>query len=133
MRFYCYTCSFQVAAVVCENCRHPTALSNLAGKVDGVVYCYGGCGLKYADFPLDLILPTPLWNRIAVGPPFDETQTKVEREGRGGVLCAACIVKRLAKLTHMTVVFLTTDAEQAIVEAEQRGYDRAIAEREPER
>lgn len=78
-----------------------------AGWVDGVLYCYGGCGRRYEDFPLDVILPTPLWNRIAVGPPFDETQQNIEREGRGGTLCAACIVERLAKLPGVSVAFLS--------------------------
>ncbi len=62
------------------------------------LYCFGGCGTRYEDFPCDLVLPTPLWNRIATGAPFDETQPNTEREGRGGVLCPACIVKRLAQL-----------------------------------
>ena len=81
-----------------------------AGVVDGVLYCYGGCGTRYVDLPLDVILPTALWNQIAVGPPFDETQTGIEREGRGGVLCARCIVERLAKLPGTTVAFITTDS-----------------------
>jgi hypothetical protein len=78
-------------------------------KTRKVVRCYGGCGLRYQDFGLDVILPTALWNRIAVGKPFDETQTDIERDGRGGVLCANCIVKRLAKLPGVTVAFLTTE------------------------
>ena len=60
-------------------------------------YCYGGCGTRYVDFPYDVHLPTPLWNRITVGAPFDDTQTNIEREGRGGVLCPRCIVKRLVR------------------------------------
>lgn len=80
-----------------------------AGVVDGVLYCYGGCGRRYADFGLDVMLPAALWNEIAVGPPFDETQLNIRREGRGGVLCANCIVERLAKLSGVTVAHLTTD------------------------
>lgn len=74
------------------------------GVVGDKLYCYGGCGRLYQDFPCDVILPTPLWNRIAVGPPFDETQTNIEREGRGGVLCPACIMERLANLPGTTVI-----------------------------
>jgi hypothetical protein len=81
------------------------------GFVNDVLYCYGGCGRRYEDFGLDVMLPTPLWNRIAVGAPFDETQTNIEREGRGGVLCAQCIVNRLLALPGVTVALMTTDAE----------------------
>jgi hypothetical protein len=73
-----------------------------AGLVDGVLYCYGRCGTRYSDFPRDLNLPTGLWNRIAVGTPFDESEQKIDREGRGGVLCPACIVARLAALPDCT-------------------------------
>ncbi len=94
------------------------------GFVGGVLYCYGGCGMRYADFPLDVILPTPLWNQIAVGPPFDETQQDIEREGRGGVLCAACIVKRLAALPGVTAALVTTEqaaeAERDTLKAQVR-------------
>lgn len=70
---------------------------------DGNLYCYGGCGTLYRDFARDVLLPTALWNRIAVGPPFDETPFHgVDREGRGGVLCPACIVSRLAVLPECT-------------------------------
>jgi hypothetical protein len=81
-----------------------------AGNVNGVLYCYGGCGRRYEDFGLDTILPTPLWNQIAVGPPFREPHPADEKEGRGGVLCAACIVLRLAKLPDTTVAHMTVDA-----------------------
>lgn len=81
------------------------------GNVGGVLYCYGGCGRRYEDFGLDVILPTALWNRIAVGAPFDETQTDIEREGRGGVLCAQCIIDRLKALPGVTVALLTTDLD----------------------
>lgn len=80
-----------------------------AGFVDGVLYCYGGCGRRYEDFPLDVILPNAMWNRIAVGYPFKAPHPDDEREGRGGVLCASCIVERLAKLPDVTVAFLSTD------------------------
>lgn len=82
-----------------------------AGVVDGVLYCYGACGMKYSDFPLDLIVPTPIWNEIATGAPFDETQPNVDREGRGGVLCAACMVARLSKLPGVTVALLSVDRD----------------------
>lgn len=76
------------------------------GFVDGVLYCYGGCDTKYSDFACDVLLPTPLWNRIAVGPPFDHAQVSVDREGRGGVLCPTCIIQRLAALPECTAVFV---------------------------
>ncbi|MGE0446332.1 MAG: hypothetical protein AB7P99_13970 [Vicinamibacterales bacterium] len=76
----------------------------VAGWHDGVLYCYGGCGTRYCDFAKDVVLPTPLWNRIAVGLPFDESQTNVDREGRGGVLCPACIIARLAALPDCTAI-----------------------------
>jgi hypothetical protein len=79
------------------------------GTVDGVLYCYGGCGRRYSDFGLDILLPTPLWNQIAVGPPFDEAQESIEREGRGGVLCVQCIVDRLATLPDVTAAFIGVD------------------------
>lgn len=79
------------------------------GSVDGVLYCYGGCGRRYEDFGLDVLLPTPLWNQIAVGSPFlDDTIDPVDREGRGGVLCAQCIVNRLALLQGVTAAFVDT-------------------------
>lgn len=81
-----------------------------AGLCNGVLYCYGGCGVRYSDFPCDLSLPTPLWNRIAVGVPFDELQQGVACEGRGGVLCPTCIIQRLAALPDCTVV--CADIEQ---------------------
>lgn len=66
--------------------------------------CYG-CGCADPDSPLDILLPTPLWNRIAVGPPFDESWD-ASREGRGGLLCVRCIVDRLSKLEGVTAVFM---------------------------
>jgi hypothetical protein len=80
-----------------------------AGNFNGVLYCYGGCGTRYQDFQRDVHLPTALWNRIATGAPFDETQENIEREGRGGVLCPACIVARLAALPDCTVICMTID------------------------
>lgn len=71
---------------------------------DGVLYCYGGCGTRYSDFPCDMLLPTPLWNRIAVGAPFDETYD-ASQEGRGGVLCPSCIARRLSDLHECTAIF----------------------------
>lgn len=81
-----------------------------AGVVGGELYCYGGCGRRYEDFGLDTILPTPLWNQIAVGASFREPHPADEREGRGGVLCAACIVLRLAKLPGTTVARMTVES-----------------------
>lgn len=108
-----------------------TAEARAAGWDDGMLYCYGGCGLRYMDFPCDVSLPTPLWNRIAVGAPFDEAQEGIEREGRGGVLCPACIVQRLAALPDCSVIGmdLGTDwrrlAQEAQVHATQSNAELA--------
>jgi len=48
------------------------------------------CGKPYADFPLDVVLPRGQW--LAIHP--DEN----------GVLCAACIVERAARVPGATVV-----------------------------
>jgi hypothetical protein len=54
-----------------------------------VVRCLD-CGKRYAEFPLDVVLPRSQW--LAIHP------------ADGGVLCAACIVKRAAKVPGATVV-----------------------------
>lgn len=94
------------------------------GYVDGVLYCYGGCGTKYRDFPCDFLLPTPLWNRIAVGPPFDHAQAGCEREGRGGVLCPTCIVQRLAALPECTAVFADIEDSRQQLAAHRAEVER---------
>ena len=48
------------------------------------------CGLDYSDFPMDVILPRAQWLEIH---PAD-----------GGLLCAACIVKRAAKVPRATCI-----------------------------
>jgi hypothetical protein len=48
------------------------------------------CGLPYTDFPLDVVLPRAQW--LAIHPQ------------EHGVLCAACIVKRAARVHNCTVV-----------------------------
>jgi hypothetical protein len=107
-----------------------------AGFYEGVLYCYGGCGTRYEDFPRDISLPTALWNRIAVGHPFDESQDNIYREGRGGVLCPTCIIRRLAALPECTVVFADIDsppinaaqAEIAALRVEQAQLQQREAE-----
>lgn len=91
----------------------------IAGWHDGELYCYGGCGTRYSDFLRDVSLPTPLWNRIAVGLPFDESgdpqhPTNRGKEGRGGVLCPTCIITRLAALPDCTVIFVDIDQPAAL-------------------
>lgn len=56
----------------------------VSGGVAGPAACLD-CGLPYADFPLDLNLPRAQW--LAIHP-----------EGENGLLCAACIVRRAAKI-----------------------------------
>ena len=58
------------------------------------------CGLAYDDFPLDLLLPRSQWLEIH---PTD-----------GGVLCAACVVARAAKVPGATAV-------HAVIEIAPRG------------
>jgi len=48
------------------------------------------CGLDYSEFPMDVLLPRAQW--LAIHP--DEH----------GLLCAACIVRRCAKLPNATCV-----------------------------
>ena len=52
----------------------------------GDLMCAGGCGLAYKDFGYDVLLADDLWNQIS------------PRGDGSGVLCAICMVKRLAAL-----------------------------------
>jgi hypothetical protein len=54
-----------------------------------VVACLD-CGLPYSEFPLDVVLPRSQWLDI--------------HPAEHGVLCAACIVKRAAKMPGATCV-----------------------------
>lgn len=66
-------------------------LEAIAEKLDqGVVRCEG-CGLSYGSFPLDVIVPDDQWEAIT------------GHSDGGGILCAACIVNRGAKLPGVTV------------------------------
>jgi hypothetical protein len=51
-----------------------------------------GCGKLYRDFPLDVTIPDDQWLAIQGRP--------------GGVLCAACIVERGARLPGVTAARL---------------------------
>jgi hypothetical protein len=82
------------------------------GNYRGTLYCYGGCGRRYADFGLDILLPTWLWNQVATGFPFG-TEPVSQTEGRGGVLCTQCIVNRLAILPGVTAVYLDIEDKRA--------------------
>lgn len=53
------------------------------------------CGLRYEDFPLDVVLPRGQWLLIH---PADD-----------GVLCARCIVVRAAKLPGVTVCHMVIE------------------------
>lgn len=55
------------------------------------------CGMSYLDFPMDVVLPNDQWALIS------------GRDDGGGILCAACIVKRAAKLKRFTVVKMTLE------------------------
>ena len=98
------------------------------GLHEGTLYCYGGCGTRYSDFLRDVHLPTPLWNRIAVGAPFDETQTDIDREGRGGVLCPRCIVARLSALPDCTVITMGIDDWVERGTAPEKDIERALSD-----
>ena len=56
------------------------------------------CGRPYATFDLDVILPDEQWKQICPKP--------WDGAGTGGLLCAACIVKRGAALLGVTVAKL---------------------------
>ena len=49
------------------------------------------CGLDYSDFPIDVLLPRHQW--LTIHP-------------NNGLLCAACIVKRAAKVRGAIVVHM---------------------------
>ena len=52
------------------------------------------CGKPYEDFPLDVVLPDDQWERVCP---------------EGGVLCAACLVKRAANLPRVLVMRATLE------------------------
>ena len=56
------------------------------------VYCED-CGKSYSSFPLDVVIPDEQWRAIGF-------------QDEGGILCAACIVNRGARLTGVTVAKL---------------------------
>jgi transcriptional regulator with XRE-family HTH domain len=53
--------------------------------------CCMDCGMSYLDFGLDVALPDEQWALVS------------GRDDGSGILCAACIVKRAAKLPGITV------------------------------
>lgn len=116
------------APPVKEQADNFTEPASIKGWHNGTLYCYGGCGTRYVDFPSDVSLPTPLWNRIAVGEPFDETQPNVEREGRGGVLCPSCIMARLAALPDRTVICANIETQPDLPASEGTRRDLAQLE-----
>ena len=63
--------------------------------------CCGDCGLPYAEFPLDVVLPDSQWATI------------IGRTDGGGILCARCIVVRGAKIQGVTVARLQFDMPNA--------------------
>lgn len=62
------------------------------GKMTGPVTC-ADCGMPYADFPLDVVIPDDQWRAIGF-------------EHGGGILCAGCIVRRGSKLPGVAVAKL---------------------------
>jgi hypothetical protein len=53
------------------------------------------CGMPYAHFPMDVVVPDDQWTQIT------------GRTDGGGVLCVACIVRRASKLPGIRVAKLT--------------------------
>lgn len=51
------------------------------------------CGKSYRSFPLDVVIPDDQWRAIGF-------------QDEGGILCAACIVNRGARLSGVTVAKL---------------------------
>lgn len=77
--------------------------------VNGVLVC-AGCKKPYRDFPLDVVIPDDQWLAI---------------NGRdGGVLCAACIVERGAKLPGVTVARLVFDSPSSKSQARRHAAMR---------
>jgi hypothetical protein len=55
------------------------------------------CGKPYSDPDwIDCTLPDDQWLKIHPG-------------GEGGVLCGACMLKRISKLEHVTVIYMYID------------------------
>lgn len=66
-------------------------LSDLLAKPVGCM----DCGMSYLDFPMDVVLPDDQWALVS------------GRDDGGGLMCAACIVKRGAA-TWVLILSLTT-------------------------
>lgn len=79
---------------LCEAARQPEITKE---HDEPPLYCHGGCGKEYSEFPLDVVLPDELWRKIAPQP-----------DGHG-ILCADCILTRLRDSLGATVAFLTIE------------------------
>ncbi len=55
------------------------------------------CGMSYLDFGVDVVLSDEQWALVS------------GRDDGSGILCAACIVKRAAKLEQFTVALMTLE------------------------
>src|SRR5688572_18140783 len=53
------------------------------------------CGMPYSEFPLDVLLPRPQWLEI--------------HPDENGLLCAACIVRRCARIPGVTACHLIVE------------------------
>ena len=71
----------------------------------GILYCGGGCGKEYRNFPADMLIQDDLWKLIC--------PTPWDGKGTGGVLCPNCICERLIDL-GMTRVEVIVDATELI-------------------
>jgi len=71
----------------------------------GELYCGGGCGIKYQDFPADMLIQDGLWKLICPKP--------YDGHGSGGVLCPNCICEKLIEL-GLTKVLVTVDTSELI-------------------
>lgn len=110
----CARCGAQLGGFdgprLCSDCRQqsePAGPSPVSGVRVEPAVCLD-CGLDYADFPMDMILPRPQWLTI--------------HPAEGGLLCASCIVKRAAKVPGATCI-------HAIIEiAPHQGGPAAVSE-----
>jgi hypothetical protein len=91
----------------------PSAPSAPEAGGDRLAAACRGCAKPYSAFPLDMTIPDEQWLAINDGE-------------SGGLLCAACIVERLAKLKHAIAVRAYLETATT---TKAGGIDEAMVER----
>lgn len=79
-----------------HNVLHKVKVGDIRGE------CYD-CGLKYTNFPCDLVLPNRLWELIS---PSESKES--------GLLCPNCICHRLTAGLGLSAVNVTVDLSELI-------------------